>query len=255
MQIVERNRSGCWRLHGREQPRDHGVRIVRCKGEKWRVDVCVTEDLGSATAISSAGDLEKLWRNRPKNAEMSGVLLAMGGSFPPEHRQYRRPRRPGWKAERQAGVDGGRGVGACVGDWARALIELVAFPPGLCSQLTSVPVHTVSFDPRGENGPAGSVRLDVRFDKPRAAGVSDWGTPPPTILAQPKYGYAVVRDMCPDEPDGEEGRRHGRVSVERLREYGDYSDHPRGVWYPTKVCRKNAGHGAGPRQPGRRENV
>ncbi len=250
LQTVERNRSG---FGDYTAVSSHGimVRVVRCKGEKWRVDVCVTEDLGSATAISSAGDLEKLWRNRPKNAEMSGVLLCdgrqvfrqnIGNTAGPE-------KSSGWKAERRAGVDGGRGVGASFGDSARALIELVAFPPGLCSQLTSVPVHTVSFDPRGENGPAGSVRLDVRFDKPRAAGVSDSAYHRRQYWLEPKYGYAVVRDMCSDGPTvkKEDGTEESQSNV---YEYGGYQQSPRGVWYPTKVCRKNAGHRDNKDNPG-----
>jgi hypothetical protein len=229
----------------------HGimVRVVHCKGEKWRVDVCM--NLGSATAIGSAADLEELWRNRPKNAEMSGVLLCDGRQvFRQNIGNTAGPgERSGWKAERRVDLDGGRGVAVSFGDSAMAMIEFVAFPPGLCSQLTSVPVHTVRLDPHGENGPAGSVRLDVRFDKLRAGAMSDRAYHRQQYWLEPKYSYAVVRYICSDGPTvkNKDGTEESQSDV---YEYGGYQQSPRGVWYPTKVCRKNAGQKDNKDKPG-----
>ena len=111
----------------------------------------------------------------------------------------------------------------------------------------SSPLYTTHLDPKGENGPAGSVRVEVQIahrDTPDDRSVFH----KEEFWLQPKYGYAVVKHVYSDCPAVDEDPR--RKEKELVYEYDDFRQTPRGLWYPTVSRCKNAIQSENKNKPG-----
>jgi len=202
------------------------VRIVRRKGEKLRVDMCGTEQyiqrngkmerVGKSTDVSSSADLKNWWREYGDEIKTSGVLQRLS------------------RTESNAG---------------RYRVEMLAYPQTLAGNLqhaASSSLVTAHLDPKGQNGPAGSVRVELLF--------THQGRPTDRVTynkeeywLQPKYGYAVVKHVLSFsyKADGDRPRKENRL----VFEYDDFRQTPRGIWYPTKSVWKNAPWGPNKNKP------
>ena len=177
MKIVEQNRrdfGNYLAVSGDNSREAMNVHIVRRKGEKLRVDMCGTEQyiqrsgekerVGKSVHVASAADLRNWWREYGEEIKTSGVLQRLS------------------RRESNAG---------------RYRVELLAYPQTLTfnlQQMASSSLVTAHLDPKGQNGPAGSVRVVLLY--------SHRGAPTDRVLLrkeeywlQPKYGYAVVKHV------------------------------------------------------------
>jgi hypothetical protein len=128
-------------------------------------------------------------------------------------------------------------VSAGASNAAEFFVDLLAYPPRLDpQQLASSPLWTTHFDPKGENGPAGSVRVELQLakrDRPddRSAFHKE------EFWLQPKYGYAVVKHVSSDCPAVDEDPLWKEKRI--IHAYDDYRQTPHGLWYPTVSRLKN----------------
>jgi hypothetical protein len=131
---------------------------------------------------------------------------------------------------------------------AEFFVDLLAYSPRLSlQQLASSPLWTTHVDPKGENGPAGSVRVESQLahkggphDRSAFHKVEFW--------LQPKYGYAVVKHAISDCPAVDENplRKENRI----IDEYEEFRQTPGGLWYPTLSRCKNASSSKNKNKPG-----
>ncbi len=230
------------------------VHLIRCKGDKFRVDV----GIGDTKHVASATEMEEWWREHGKEVLPQGSVLCDG------RRVYQhslvRPE-TGWKplmhqirqGDGRAAAEGGGGSeGAAteegVGAPAQYFVDLLAYPPRLDpQQLASSPLYTAHLDPKGENGPAGSVRVEVMRAK-RGEAVDRGAYHKEEYWLQPKYGYALVKHVSSDRPDVDEDPLQKERQL--IYEYDGFRQTPRGVWYPTVSRRKNATQSENKNKPG-----
>ena len=219
MKIVQQNRrdfGNYLAVSGDNSREALNVHIVRRKGEKLRVDLCGAEQyiqrrkmerVGKSVPVASAADLRNWWREYGEEIKTSGVLQRLS------------------RRESNAG---------------RYRVELLAYPQTLTfnlQQMASSSLVTAHLDPQGQNGPAGSVRVELLY--------SHQGAPTDRVLLrkeeywlQPKYGYAVVKHVLlfsrkvDDDPLREE--------IRSTSMYDDFRQTPGGIWYPTESRWKNA---------------
>ena len=190
------------------------------------VDMCGTEQyiqrngkmerVGKSTDVSSSADLKNWWREYGDEIKTSGVLQRLS------------------RTESNAG---------------RYRVEMLAYPQTLAGNLqhaASSSLVTAHLDPKGQNGPAGSVRVELLF--------THQGRPTDRVTynkeeywLQPKYGYAVVKHVLSFsyKADGDRPRKENRL----VFEYDDFRQTPRGIWYPTKSVWKNAPWGPNKNKP------
>ena len=175
------------------------VHLIRCKGDKFRIDVGV----GDTSHVASGAEMEKWWREHGREVLPEGSVLCDGRRIY-EH-SFVHPE-PWWKPSmdpiRQG--DGPRRCGRASADAAEYLVELLAYPPRLDpQQMASSPLWTTHFDAKGENGPAGCVRVELQLAKNGGAGDRN-AYHKEEFWLQPKYGYAVVKHVTSDCPEVDE---------------------------------------------------
>ena len=116
-----------------------------------------------------------------------------------------------------------------------------------CNTL-SLPHYTAHLDPKGENGPAGSLRVELSRTKHGGPARPTEAYHKEEYWLQPKYGYAVVRQVFSDCPAVDEDPRRKEKRI--IYEYDGFRRTPRGVWYPTVLRWKNASSSANKAKPG-----
>jgi hypothetical protein len=246
LKIIEKNRQDFGDYlavaGGNNQHRPFDVQLVRCKGGKFRVDVGV----GDVRRVASAADMETWWRERGSEILLEGASLFDG------RRLYEHtPVKPEtlWEPSTYTIRPGeNRGVVESYSKSAAYFVELLAYPRDLDPQnLASSSRRTARLDPKGENGPAGSVRVEVLW--------TNQGAPYDRNLyhrqeywLQPKYGYAVVKHVASDCPAANDDRnqRTGKL----VHEYDGYRQTPHGIWYPTVSRFKSGWWSASKSKPG-----
>jgi hypothetical protein len=209
------------------------VHLVRCKGDKFRVDV----GLGDTRHVASGDDMEKWWREHGKETLPEGSVLCDGrrvyehSLVSPETEWMPLMAPIVRQGDARAAAEG-------VGDSAQYFVDLLAYTPRLDpQQLASSPLYTAHLDPKGENGPAGSVRVELLLAN--QGGPTDRRTyHKEEFWLQPKYGYAVVKHVFSDCPAVDEDPLQKEKRL--IYEYDDFRQTPRGVWYPTVSRWKNA---------------
>jgi hypothetical protein len=206
------------------------VHMIRCKGDKFRVDA----GIGDTRRVASGAEMEQWWQEHGKESLPEGSVLCDG------RRLYERSRasaEAGWKPSMHSVRQGdGRGAAAGIRE-SKYFVELLAYPVNLDLHTLSLPQYTAQVDPKGENGPGGSVRVVLQLAK--RGGKDDRSTyHKEEYWLQPKYGYAVVKRVASDCPAVDEDPR--RTEKQIVYEYDDFRQTPRGVWYPTVSRWKNA---------------
>jgi len=194
------------------------VHLIRCKGDKFRVD----EAIGDTRHVASGDEMEKWWRGVEKKSCLQGRPSATAAAYY-EHSYVRTE--PWWKpltdqvsqGDGRAAAAGVR-VSAGISDAAEYFVDLLAYSPRLDpQQIAALPFWTTHFDPKGENGPAGSVRVEVQIahrDRP-----DDRSTfHKEELWLQPKYGYAVVKHVFSDCPQRDADPRKREKDI--IHEYG-----------------------------------
>jgi len=222
------------------------VHLIRCKGDKFRVD----DGIGYAMHVASGDEMEQWWRGYGREILFEGMALCDG------RRVYEHsfvPPEPWWKpsthqvsqGDARAAAAGVR-LSAGVNYAAEFFVELLAYPPRLDpQQLASSPLWTTHFDPKGENGPAGSVRVELQVAKrDRPDDCSAYHKE--EFWLQPKYGYAVVKHVTSDCPAVEKDP----LRKEIIHEYDGFRQTPRGLWYPTVSRYKNGSSSKNKNKPG-----
>jgi len=216
---------------GYNRDESHIVHLIRCKGDKFRVD----EAIGDTKHVASGDEMGKWWRGRGKEILLAGAALCDGRRVY-EHSYVRTE--PWWKpltdqvsqGDGRAAAAGVR-VSAGISNAAEFFVDLLAYSPRLDpQQIAALPFWTTHFDPKGENGPAGSVRVEVQIahrDRP-----DDRSTyHKEEFWLQPNYGYAVVKHVFSDCPAVEEDPLLKEKRI--IHEYDGFRQTPRGLWYPT----------------------
>lgn len=248
LKIVQQNRRGFGDYlavaSGANSNKPFLVRLIRCKGNKFRVDVGV----GDTKHVASGADMGRWWQRHGKELLLAGTALCDG------RRVYEHnPVHPeaGWKPlaayirqgdERAAAAAAGlRGAG-------RYLVDLLAYPRRLDPQdLASSSRWTAHLDPKGENGPAGSIRVELRLAS-QGGPADQRAYHKEDFWLHPKYGYAVVKYAVSACPAADKAPR--REALELVYEYNDFRQTPRGVWYPTVSRFRNASHSQNKNKPG-----
>ena len=214
---------------GNNENRPSVVHLIRCKGDKWRVDT----GIGYTKRVASSADLGRWWQEHGPETLPEGLALCDGrrvywhSLVHPEavwQPSMNRFRLGDDRAESQT----------CIGE-ADYFVELLAYPPH--KFLTTSPFDTVRLDPKGENGPAGSVRVEILMAKQGGPAFRNMYHKEEFWL-QPKYGYAVVKHVLSDCPAVDEDPQ--RKEKRSIYEYDDFRQTPGGLWYPTVARQKNA---------------
>jgi len=230
--------------------RPFAVHMIRCKGDKFRIDV----GIGDTKHVASGAEMGEWWREHGKEILPEGSVLCDG------RRIYQHSLvgpDTGWKPSRHhirqgdARAVAAEGVGDSAqyfGDAQQYFVDLLAYPPRLDpQQLASSPLYTAHLDPKGENGPAGSVRVEVLLaNQGRPADLRTYHKE--EFWLQPKYGYAVVKRVWSDCPAVDEDPL--QKERQTIYEYDDFRQTPRGVWYPSVARWKNATPSENKSKPG-----
>jgi hypothetical protein len=206
------------------------IHVVRCKGDKFRVDV----GIGDIKRVASGADMEKWWQEHGREVLLEGSVLCDGRRIyqhSPVHSET------WWKPSIQQQITQGDGRAAAEGvragncDAGEYFVDLLAYPPRFDpQQLASSPLYTVHLDPKGENGPAGSVRVESL--RAKQGGPNDRNSfHKEEFWLQPKYGYAVVKHVLSDCPAVDEDPLWKDKQI--IHEYDGFRQTPRGAWYPT----------------------
>ena len=205
--------------------------VIRCKGDKFRID----DGIGDTRRVASAADMEQWWQERGKEVLLAGRIVS-DGRRAYEHNFVQA--QPSWQpSTQQVRLRQGDGRVAAwgFGDGefhpAEYFVDLLAYPQGLSPEnLSSEPWLTVRLDPKGENGPAGSVRVERliakgsrRDDRCVFHKEEFW--------LQPEYGYALVKHVHSDCPAVDEDPKQKEKEI--VFELDGFRQTPRGLWYPT----------------------
>ena len=107
------------------------------------------------------------------------------------------------------------------------MVELCAYPANLNADLPSKSGWgTIHLDPQGQNGPAGSVRLELILE----ASSKEHGQRREFWL-DPNRGYVLLREeMSCLNPDSTR-----KQWIDNSYEFDGFCQSPRGVWYPTII--------------------
>ncbi len=203
-------------------------RLVWRKGDKWRVDICQpTEQTDYVDRVEPGSDMLKWWRERLKLFCIMPYLVCDGRQIDRcgIEMEDGKPASSGWKlVEKVWGRDHSGNSSLC-----RAplyLVELRAYPTNLSAKSGTWLHCTIRLDPRGENGPAGSVRVELL--------ISDVRKPlghKQQFRLDPERNFVLVREETTDL-DPASTDKFG------IHELDDFRQSPRGVWYPTVIRRK-----------------
>ena len=231
LKIVEQNRRDFGDYlavaGGDNRDRRFAVHLIRCKGDKCRVDV----GLGDTRQVASAADMEQWWRDHGRDVLPEGSVLCDG------RRVYDRSfvgHKAEWELSKSRIQQGdGRAAAARIGRSESYFVDLKAYPPELSpEELASTPLFSVHLDPTGENGPAGSVRVERLFAE--QGGPDDGSTAQKEeFWLQPEYGYAVAQYAMSLNPAVNEQPQ--LKDMQLIWKYEGFRQTPSGVWYPTVV--------------------
>lgn len=222
-----------------QAPQFYSGKLVWRKGDKWRVDLCTWKgppsEIIHIEPIGPAFDLGSWWQQRKGEFVTYPHSVCNGSSI------YRyetegakgKPTPAAWKRKKRVAP---REAHAAVqfGEVRDSLIELRAYPMNLSTELGSWPSVSAHLDHNGENGPAGSVRIELLHQDGR-------GRQRQEFWLDPTRGYVLLKEEATDlpragdDPSKASGRSHGIHEFEGLRQS------PRGVWYPTVVRWSPAG--------------
>ncbi len=217
---------------GDNRNRHFAVHLVRCKGNKSRIDV----GLGDTRHVASGTEMEQWWQEHGRDVMPVGAVLCDG------RRLYQRSfvgREAEWKpSDRRIREGSERAAAAGIGITAGHYVDLLAYPSTLSpEELASAPFLTARLDPTGENGPAGSVRVERQIAE--RGGATDRRTyRKEEFWLQPEYGYAVVKYVISDCLEVNEDPLQKQKQL--VHEYDGFRQTPSGVWYPTVSRWKNA---------------
>ena len=223
------------------------VRLIRCKGDKFRVDVGV----GDIRHVASTDQMEQWWQEHGREAFLQAAILSDGRRV--DEHSLVRPEL-GWKPlpahiKQGDGRAAAEGTGNAGERFAEYFVDLLAYPSNLVDlqNLASWPLYTVHLDPKGENGPAGSIRVELmRADQ---GGPNDRNAyRKEEFWLHPKYGYAVVKQAWSGCPAVDEDPRRKEKQI--IHEYDGFRQTPRGIWYPTVSRYKNASSSKNEDKPG-----
>lgn len=215
------------------------VHLIRSKGDKFRVDV----GIGDTKHVASGTEMEEWWREHGKEVLPEGSVLYDG------RRVYHYDPKTGWNPSMHDISPGdARAAAQGIDESVKYFVDLLAYPPNLDLQsIASSPLCTARLDPKGENGPAGSVRVEVlRANQGRPADRRIYHKE--EFWLQPKYGYAVVKHVFSDCPEVDEDPL--RLEKRLIYEYDDFRQTPNGAWYPTVSRWKNASSSEDKNTPG-----
>ena len=119
--------------------------------------------------MASGAEMEQWWQEHGKESLPEGSVLCDGRRIY-EHDYVERD--PWWKPSMHSVRQGdGRDAAAGIRE-SNYFVELLAYPLNLDLHTLSLPQYTAHLDPKGENGPAGSVRVVI------AAREARWGRRP-----------------------------------------------------------------------------
>ena len=229
LKIVEQNRRDFGDYlavaGGDNRDRRFAVHLIRCKGDKCRVDI----GLGDTKHVASSADMEQWWRDHGRDVLPVGAVLCDGRRV--YERSFAGPEAE-WKVSKSPIQQGsGRAAAARIGRSESHFLDLKAYPPKLSpEELASTPLLTAHLDPTGENGPAGSVRVERLFAE--QGGPADLSTAhKEEFWLQPEYGYAVVQYAMSLSPTVDEGLLPKNKRL--IWRYEGFRQTPSGVWYPT----------------------
>jgi len=217
------------------------IRLIRCKGGKFRVDI----GMGEVKFVATASDLEKWWREHARETLPQGAILCDGRNV--YNRDPGQPKQ-GWKPFAPVREGEGRTWAESFGNASGCLVDLVAYPGNLDLQSVAFsPQYTALLDAKGENGPAGSVRIEVQRAKSDNANDRN-SYHREEYWLQPKYGYAVVKHVTSDCPVVDEDPQRKEKQI--IHEYEGFLLTPHGIWYPTVSRWKNASYTENKNKPG-----
>ena len=133
---------------GNESEKPSVVRLIRCKGDKFRIDV----GIGDTRRVASAADLGKWWSSHGKRSRPKGRFSATAAA---STRKNSLNPKAGWKSSMYPiRPDDDRAAAESNGNSAQYFVELLAYPQTLSlGNLSSAPYITVHLDLKGENGP------------------------------------------------------------------------------------------------------
>lgn len=220
-------------------------KLVWRKGDQWRIDLCKwlgsSENRQHIQNIGSESDMAACWLEYAREFDVTPHLLCDGRQIYQRFPQME-DNKPLIRDGKQVYSDwsfAGNVASGIVHNLSlpmgemNSFIEDIAYPTQLCRELTSVAQYSICVDPKGENGPSDTVRVEVVFyeraDHSFVQKRQYW-------LA-PQRGYVVVRleyfNNFPMDDDPLLKTPHG------VYEYDGFRQSPRGVWYPTVIRWKN----------------
>ncbi len=225
---------------GDNSDRRFAVHLIRCKGDQCRIDI----GLGDTSHVASAADMEQWWREHGKDTLPVGSVLCDGRRV--YQRTFAGPE-PEWELSNSPiQQTGGRAAAARIGRVAKYFVDLKAYPSTLSpEELASTPFLTVHLDPTGENGPAGTVRVERLVTATGAAAVQS--TDKEEFWLQPEYGYAVVQYAISLSPAAQQDSLP--KPDQWIWKHEAFRQTPSGVWYPTVIRWQNIPQSAGKNKP------
>jgi hypothetical protein len=200
-------------------------RLVWRKGDKWRVDICQpTERTDYVARVEPGTDMLKWWRERLKLFCTMPYLVCDGRQIDRcgIEMEDGKPASSGWKLVEKVWDKDHTGVSSLC-DSRSYMVELRAYPPSLSAKSGTWPHCTIQLEPHGENGPAGSVRVEILISdarKPLGHKQQFW--------LDPQRNFVLVRQETTDL-DPASAANFG------IHELDDFRQSPRGVWYPTVI--------------------
>ena len=176
LSVIERNRrdfGDYLAVAGDNENHVMSLRIVRCKGDRLRFDGCLTEcymprpssvkmdHLGKRVPITSPDVIQNWWQQYAGQYQAAGALQKIA-LYDGREIYLTDPSAPnGWKPDRRLLRKGKYDVAEGIGGMRAILVELLAYPQTLSTgNLSSASFVTARLDPKGEGGPAGSIRIE-----------------------------------------------------------------------------------------------
>jgi RNA polymerase sigma-70 factor (ECF subfamily) len=207
-------------------------RFVWRKGNKWRVDFCGRPpDPGEIPTVES--EQAAWWRQHLAECEPVPIIVCDGDRVYHYERQGEddSSAERTWVEQRTVMISPGRAHSAArsFGDAGRFMIELEAFP-----KIVAAPQVTMTVDPAGTGGPAGSVLVETKFAISGAPAECDDAYQRQRFWLDPQRRYAAL--ACEVYNSAAVERDPDRVL--KATGYDEFRQSPQGIWYPTLVRRK-----------------
>ncbi|HTU24952.1 MAG TPA: hypothetical protein VMF30_06120 [Pirellulales bacterium] len=209
-------------------------RVVWRRGNRWRIDFC---PLYSEQPPGDPAQLAAWWRKYLAENQTTPSMVCDGkkvyynkGKEQADGSWVGLPTK--WKVIHYVRSGGRHSAASGPGNYNGALIEQSAY-----GELMAGPHATISFDPSGTGGPAGSVLVEVNHFAPGETVPDDSGFGTERYWLDPARGYVLLRreiSNCPriDRDPQQWPKQH-------VYEYDGFRQSPRGIWYPTVARWKN----------------